>query len=259
MTQATSRQTFALPRFNVAACMAVWLWAGLTLALPTQQALAITGASLVAQQDATYDAVAAVTLNEWRDLNVPIGNAVLIAPDRVVMPRHLVNSTFLNPTSQDGAASQYVLRFRVNPDGSRGRLSSPSSFFHVGVVRWIVPKARNSASDIVVGVLETPVTHITPMQVESHPRLIRGRLAASLLSWGPTETGEKGELRIGGIRVGQIGTSVFSWQVGSQGLVNDSGAAAVVMKDGTARLVGFVTTARSGIVLRKWRSSTLMR
>jgi hypothetical protein len=149
----------------------------------------------------------------------------------------------------------YVVRFRVHPDGTRGEPINPASYYHVRVSRWIVPKKRTAGDDMIVGVLEVPVTHIEPMAIDYRPRLPRGGLSASLLSWGPRENGEKGQLAFGGIVVDVLGSGTLSWTLGSQGLLNDSGAA-IVRTDGTGRnyLIGYVTTARSGVAFRKWRS-----
>lgn len=229
----------------------------LFLATPAR---AIIGGSVVDTNDARFDAVAGFTLDQWRNLNVPTGNAVLIAPDRVVLPRHLINDTFGNPASVDGAPSQYVVRFRVNPNGSRGSINSPSTFYHVRIASWIFPTKRTSSDDLVIGVLETPVTHITPMPIEWRPTLKRGKLAGSLLSWGPDEQGIKGQLRLGGISMNAIGSGTFSWQVGAYGVLNDSGAAAVMYDaQGRARLVGFITTPHAGISFRRWRTMRIMR
>ncbi len=220
----------------------------------------IIGATPVASSDARFDAVGAFTLDEWRNLNVPIGNAVLIAPDRVVLPRHVINGNYRTRTSVDGTAGAYVVRFTSNPDGTRGSMSNPASFFHVKVTRWIVPNGRSTSDDIVIGVLAQPVTHITPMAINWRPSMPRGGLAANLLSWGPDEAGIKGALRIGGIRISSISNSSFSFRLGAYGVRNDSGAAAVTYNaQGQPTLVGFLTTSRSGIALRRWQASSLFR
>lgn len=215
----------------------------------------ITGAAVLDPADPRFDAVAAVTLAEWQLLNVPIGNATLISPDRVVLPRHVINSNFTTPGSTEGLPTSYVVRFRAHPDGTRGNPNNPGSYYHVRVARWIVPKKRTASDDMIVGVLEAPVTHIQPMAIDYRPRLVRGKLAASLLSWGPRETGEKGQLAFGGVFVDNLGAGSLSWTLGSQGLLNDSGAA-IVRTDAAGRsfLIGYVTTARSGIAFRKWKS-----
>ncbi|MFZ4572954.1 MAG: hypothetical protein ACOYN0_01070 [Phycisphaerales bacterium] len=232
----------------------------LALMLLPARAEAIIGGSVVPQEESRYDAVAAFTLEQWRDLNVPTGNAVLIAPDRVVMPRHLINSTFTQAGSADGTPGAYVVRFRVNPDGSRGSINSPASFYHVRIARWITPTGRSAADDIVIGVLETPVTHITPMPIEWRPTMTRGKLSANLLSWGPDEQNIKGQLRVGGVSVNNMGAGQLSWQLGAYGVLNDSGAAAVAVdRQGRARLLGFLTTPRAGTAFRKWRTTNLFR
>jgi hypothetical protein len=228
------------------------------LATLCSRALAIIGASPVPQNETRFDAVAAFTLDQWRNLNVPTGNAVLIAADRVILPRHLINSTFTQPNSADGTPGAYVVRFRANPDGSRGSMSNPSSFYHVRITRWITPHRRTSADDLVIGVLETPVTHITPMPIEWRPATVRGRIAANLLSWGPDEQNIKGQLRVGGISISSMSAGSFSWQTGAYGVLNDSGAAAVrVDRAGRTTLLGFMTTPRAGISFRRWRSADI--
>jgi hypothetical protein len=220
----------------------------------------IIGATPVALSDSRFDAVGAFTLDEWRNLNVPIGNAVLIAPDRVVLPRHVINGSYRTRTSVDGTAGAYVVRFTSNPNGTRGSMSNPGSFFHVKVVRWILPTARTASDDIVIGVLEQPVTHITPMAINWRPSMPRGGLAANLLSWGPDEAGIKGALRIGGIRISTLSTSMFSFRLGAYGVRNDSGAAAVTYNaQGQPMLLGFLTATRSGMAMRRWQTSALFR
>lgn len=220
----------------------------------------IIGATPVSSTDARFDAVGAFTLDEWRNLNVPIGNAVLIAPDRVVLPRHLINRRFQTRTSADGVPGAYVVRFTANADGSRGTMSQPASFLHVKITRWIVPTTRGVSDDIVIGVLEQPVTHIAPMAINWRPLMPRGGLSANLLSWGPDELNVKGALRIGGIRISSLSTATFSYRLGAYGILNDSGAAAVTYDaQGKPMLIGFLTTARSGVAMRRWQNSVLFR
>lgn len=231
----------------------------ISLAL-SSPARAIIGGAVVSNDETRFDAVAGFTLDQWRNLNVPTGNAVLIARDRVVLPRHLINSNFTTPGSVDGTPGAYVVRFRVHPDGTRGTINNPATFYHVRIARWILPANRTQADDMVIGVLETPITHITPMPIEWRPTLRRGRLAAKLLSWGPDEQGVKGQLRAGDISINSLGSGSFSWQNGASGVLNDSGAAAVMFDaQGRPRLVGFITNPRAGISFRRWRTTAMMR
>jgi len=232
----------------------------LIVTIAARACFGIIGATPVANTDTRFDAVGAFTLDEWRNLNVPIGNAVLIAPDRVVLPRHIINGNYRKRTSVDGTAGAYVVRFTANPDGTRGSMSNPASFFHVKVARWIFPTGRSTSDDIVIGVLEQPVTHITPMAINWRASMPRGGLPANLLSWGPDEGGIKGALRVGGIRIASLSSSTFSFKLGAYGVQNDSGAAAVSYNaQGQPMLVGFLTTARAGISMRRWQATALFR
>lgn len=223
-----------------------------------EQAAATIGATVVATEDVRFDAVGGFTLTQWQGANNCFGNAVLVAPDRVILPRHLINSNYTSRLSIDPPATDYVVRFRRRPDGGVGSASDPSTFFHVRIASWVVHKDRKSYADVVIGVLETPVTHITPMVVNFDAKVKRGRLAASVTSWGPDETGAKGTVRTGAVVLSKITSTLVQWREGVQAILHDSGAAITVSyRDGTERLVGFVTYSGGGVSVKKWKNSVI--
>ncbi len=238
--------------------VAVLLSAVVVLLAGVPRAMAAVGATVVAPDDARLDAVAGFTLDQWRGANNCFGNAVLVAPDRVILPRHLINASFTMRNSIDGLPTDYVVRFRRNPNGVVGNSDNPLTFHHVRIARWVVSKDRKITDDVVIGILETPVTHIAPMVVNFDAKTSRGRLNANLSSWGPDETGVKGTLRSGGIVLSKISSNVIQWRSGVQAILHDSGAAVTVtQRDGTERLVGFVTASGSGVSFKKWKNSVI--
>jgi len=232
--------------------------AGMVVHAVQAPASATIGSTVVVAEDARLDAVAGFTLVQWQEVNNCFGNAVLVAPDRVILPRHLINSTFTARNSIDGLATDYVVRFRRRPDGGVGTASDPATFHHVRVARWVFHKDRKATDDVVIGILETPVTHITPMVVNFDAKLNRGRLAATVSSWGPDEAGIKGTLRSGGIVLSKLTSTLAQWREGVQAILHDSGAAiTVTQRDGSQRLVGFVTTSGGGVSVKKWKNSVI--
>lgn len=228
---------------------------------------AITSGTPVASNDRSFDAVAGVTLTQWRGINNVFGNATLIAPDRVILPRHLINRNFTNRRSIDGVASEYTIRFRRNIDGSVGNISNPASFHHVRVKEWIFPAGRKDSDDVVIGVLETPVLHIVPAVADLRTKPSKNAVV-TIASWGPVANQTnvpvaKGTLLSGLMRLASADANKVKLTVtGRTALApkvvnNDSGAPLLIMDTGTPRIIGFVTTTNSGVALRQLANTRL--
>lgn len=114
-----------------------------------------------------YDAVAAFArtrLLEEDDKdqhsNRWIGNGVLIAPDVVLVARHLLSKPIASGKNRGGGV--YTVRFRRHKDGSLGsREGGPDSYHQVAIEQWVVaPHA-----DLAMGMLRKPVEYIDPVKV----------------------------------------------------------------------------------------------
>lgn len=254
------------PLFKICRAGALALLLLCALGLTTTQAHAVSSGTVVAPNDSRFDAVGGFTLREWSGINNVFGNATLIAPDRVILPRHLINSTYKNRRSVDGAASQYVVRFRRSPDGTIGNINTPSTFFHVGIQSWILPTGRNDADDVVIGILETPVFHIQPIQLDLRAKLSRNQ-PVTVASWGPEAPPAgvvvpKGRLLVGSMRLSSASKSKLSFSAPSRlfparVVKNDSGAPVLLVSGSSVRMVGFATTTSSGVALAQQDGSRL--
>jgi len=230
----------------------------LALGLTSTQSHAISSGNAVAPTDSRFDAVGGFTLRSWAGINNVFGNATLVAPDRIILPRHLINSSYKNRRSVDGAPSQYVVRFRRSPDGTIGNINAPTTFYHVGIQSWILPAGRNDADDVVIGILETPIYHIQPMQLDFRAKISRNQ-SVTLASWGPEAPPEravvpKGRLLVGSMRLSSASKSKLSLSSPSKlfparVVKNDSGAPVLLVSGSSVRMIGFATTANSGIAL----------
>jgi hypothetical protein len=234
---------------------------------PTSQALGVTSGTVVANDDRRFDAVAGVTLTQWRGINNVFGNATLIAPDRVIMPRHLINRNYTNRRSVDGAPTEYTIRFRRALDGTVGNISNPASFHHVRVREWIFPAGRKESDDVVIGILESPVTHITPATVDLRTKPSKNAVV-SIASWGPvanqtTTPVAKGTLLSGMMRLASADSNKIKLTVTGRTALplrvvnNDSGAPLLIMDAAGPRIIGFVTTPNSGVAFRQLDGSRL--
>ena len=234
-----------------------------SLSLPAK---GITSGVAVAAADSRFDAVGGFTLREWQGINNVFGNATLIAPDRVILARHLINSTFKNRKSTDGAAAQYVVRFRRRPDGGVGDLNDPSTFYHVRVKEWLLPTGRTDADDVVIGILDTSVVHIAPVTIDFKAKLSKNA-PVTLASWGPeappTGVVPKGRLVVGATRVSSWSKTKFSLAAAttaapSRPVLNDSGSPVLLVGGASVRLVGFITTTGGGVSVAQLDGSRLM-
>jgi hypothetical protein len=237
------------------------------LAFAAPPARAITHGLAPAASDRRFDAIAGVTLAQWENSTNTFGSGVLIAPDRVILPRHLINTQAFNPASPDGSPADFSIRFRRRPDGTLGNEQDPTTLHHVRVARWIVLARRGFSDDVAIAVLATPVTHIPPMAMELRPQLRRTGELVAIGGWGPDENQQRGTLRLGTFRLSQLTRSSVQFQsveanfsgpyfgdasrgtpaAPAQVIMNDSGSAVMqVASNGTVRLVGLVTTTTAG-------------
>jgi len=115
-----------------------------------------------AEDDRRFDAVAAFSHAHWLGQEPEhkhasehnwFGTATLVAPDVVLLARHLVRV----PDAPEGF---YAVRFRRHADGSLGsREAGPASYHHVRIKRIILAEKN----DLALGILAEPVEHIQPI------------------------------------------------------------------------------------------------
>ena len=233
----------------------------LCLAAP---AAAMTSGRPPAQTDRRFDAVAGFTRTEWAGINNIFGNAVLISPDRIVIPRHLINEQFRNRASVDGAPAEYTVRFRRRPDGGLGDLADLSTFHHVRIREWVFPAGRAEKDDIAIGILETPVLHISPMVIDFNPR-VNAKTPILRASWGPesSSTGivPKGRLLIGEVRLRSAGSVMKlapkSAQMPTEVVRHDSGSPILAMSGSSVRMIGLVSTTVGGPAFKSHANTRL--
>jgi hypothetical protein len=164
--------------------------------------------------DTRFDAVGAIGITRrmtaehseasgWTD--TWYGNATLIAPQLVAVARHVIHdggSHFEPSHWKLDTPGNYAVRFRRLPDGSLRELSIPNPDYHpdipgstqrlypytVKVVAWILPAPSNPENittmpDMLVGILEHPVTHIKPIPV-GFPAEFQADFPFTLAGWG---------------------------------------------------------------------------
>jgi len=132
---------------------------------PMAPAHALVNGEAPAEDDTRFDAVGAFSHSRWLGL-VPddpnardhnwYGNATLIAPDVVILAKHLIKGNAEPP------AGEYAVRFRRHIDGTIGtKKDGADSFHNVKIVQFVLA----SKADLALGILEKPVEHIEPMTV----------------------------------------------------------------------------------------------
>lgn len=169
-------------------------------------AQAIVNGSEPAEDDTRFDAVAAFSQTAWLIENPGdnhvhnwFGNGVLIAPDVVLIARHLL------PNNGKGGQrpGTYAVRFRRHADGSLGsRDKGVDSYHQVRIREWVVAEHF----DLALGILEEPVTHIQPVGLLLDNQPLHNR-RAMLAGWGSESrwVGNAGP-RIG-LRIGENAVS----------------------------------------------------
>lgn len=142
----------------------------LSLFLCTAAALAVVSpASAIVNgqppeaEDKRFDAVGSFSHSRWLGLDPEhakardhnwYGNATLIAPDVVLLAKHLIKGNAEPP------AGEYGVRFRRNTQGTIGtKQDTPDTYHNVKIVRFVTAPG----ADLAMGILEKPVEHIEPM------------------------------------------------------------------------------------------------
>lgn len=133
------------------------------------------------------DAVGAFSKTAWLGVQVGIGEPAhehnWFGAATLISPRHIITARHLLPSKGIPKRNSMAVRFRRTPDGSTGDVEDgPDSFYHVRIMRWIMPK---QGGDLVIGVLDSEVTHIKPMPIlldipENKP------FAGWIAGWGST-------------------------------------------------------------------------
>ena len=123
---------------------------------------AIINGSEPEPDDRRFDAIGAFSRTSWLQLGGReqpdhvhnwFGAATLVAPDRILTARHLVDRTAAKP-------GRSAIRFRRRLDGGLGSVQEgPDSFYHATVIRWTI----SPTADLALGQLSRPVQHIKPM------------------------------------------------------------------------------------------------
>lgn len=216
--------------------------------------------------DTRFDAVAAFSQTDWiigtvddppNTVHNWFGAATLIAPDTVLMARHLIGDPHQDP-SNPPADGQFAVRFRRHTDGTVGDTSSGWwSFHNVRISSYVYPD--DPSIDMVMGILETPVTHINPIPVSPWTRPQPGD-PIFIAGWGYDEfgscsypVGERNMLRVADTTM----KDGFNWcflveypSASNEGVsgpsCHDSGGGVIVENaDGTLTLVGVVFNTSS--------------
>lgn len=155
----------------------------LLFALLAAPAPALVNGTAPAEDDTTYDAVAALSRTAWFTAGDDdqhehnwYGAAVLIAPDVILTAKHLL------PPTPGGRERPGVLsvRFRRHADGTLGSTEQSADTFHQArIVRWVV----SDRFDLALGILDHRVEHIEPVALALDAQPFERR-AAVLAGWG---------------------------------------------------------------------------
>jgi len=245
----------------------------LALLLSAMPSMALVNGQAPDETDTRFDAVAAFSRTNWLIDNPQdqqahnwFGNGVLIAPDVVLIAKHLLPDGG-RTTPRPGT---FTVRFRRHADGSLGSVAAgPNSFHQVSIATWIIPDGM----DLALGILSQPVRHIQPVSVLLDAQAVQSQTLV-LAAWGSESQwqGEAGPRR--GLRVGEnTATSmngylrVNSYQTerrennrGQQGAfitdthavpnMHDSGGSMFLLnEDGEPVLAGIIATYTAGTFL----------
>ena len=260
-----------------------------TFALAVTPSQAIINGSEPDPKDRRFDAGGAFSRTAWLTAGTQrraahahnwFGAATLIAPDTIVTARHLL------PRDREPKLGEFSVRFRRHLLGGLGRKKAgPDSYHQVRIVRWI----KAMEDDLAIGILGKPVLHIQPIPVDLRQQAITN-VPGHLAGWGSESRWlgvpvPRRRLMIGGNRftvtaddakvlITDITTEERAWKqnqksgawkrrhfVTSDAAVAnqfDSGGAMLVeADDGSLRLVGVITSPRSGLWLGHFAHSGL--
>jgi hypothetical protein len=264
---------FPMNRLNVFHRMSLTvraLFAVVALVAGAVPALAIQGGREVPSAERSLEAVAQFTRVQWQDLPGALGNAVLVAPDRVLIPRHLINQQFTFQGSVDLPPELFIVRFRRNVDGTLGDPQNPASYLTIRIVGFSFLRNRDEGADAVIAVLERPVRHIEPISVDFNRKLAPGT-RVQIVSWGqqqaqievPTDgRAQPARLRQGEIilkswdrRLLEIDTDTTARNLATV-VSSDSGAGLFVLSGGKLRLIGIATRQSGGVSIAQLRDIT---
>ena len=129
-------------------------------------AAAIVNGQPPEEGDQRFDAVGSFSRAYWLGLDPEhknakdhnwYGNVTLIAPDVVLLAKHLIKH------QNEPPIGEYGVRFRRNTEGGIGTKKDPAESYHnIKIVRFVTaPRA-----DLAFGILEKPVEHIDPMPLD---------------------------------------------------------------------------------------------
>ncbi|MEM1353512.1 MAG: hypothetical protein AAGC44_02245 [Planctomycetota bacterium] len=162
------------------------------------------------EDDTRFDAVGAFSRTAWlienpgdQHVHNWYGNGVLIAPDVVLIAKHLL------PNNGQGGQrpGAFSIRFRRHVDGSLGsRDRGAESYHQVRIREWVIAQRF----DLALGILEEPVEHIQPVKLWLDGPPLRNRRAV-LAGWGSVSPwqgkgGPRPGLRMGENAVSSRGT-----------------------------------------------------
>lgn len=200
---------------------------------------AIEGGHDPEPDDRRFDAVAAFSISAWIGLDDPDGyhhnwfcTATLISETQIVTAKHC----WPNNGTRMPSPGEYGVRFRRHVDGSLGSVGAGVRSFHnVRVSSWM---AAPDFADIVLGTLEVPVTHITPippMLTMPPPGHVTSGTAMINAGWGNEGPGgPRTRLRLCNNRFTYTGVSYYYFHGRS---TNPSGCGVILHDSGSPMLI----------------------
>lgn len=240
-----------------------------SIAMP---AFGFIGGREVASTDRQFDGVCGFSQTQWQDLSTVFGTGFLVAKDRVMIPRHLINQNYIygGVIAPDPSPDLYFVRFRRNVNGSLGQSEQPDTMFDVAIKDWIFTRGKGVEEDICVALLAKPVTHIAVVAMNFDTMLTRQQ-KVQVAGWGPQQSGNiqpdsanarASRLRIGEMRISSADRTTFgissTSQTGDQNVQivqNDSGSVIFINTRLGARAVGFVTQTNGGVMLNLYKGN----
>lgn len=161
--------------------------------LGTNTATAVVNGTEPDPTDTRFDAVAAFgrteNLSGTGQQHNTFGNGTLIAPNLVISAKHLLpTNTGYHNLPDPG---EYTFRFRRRCDGSLGSIAQGWESFHQVTVQEFILFEYGEYQDLMLCVLSSPVTHIVPMQIATHGKimsLIPGTDEITIAGWGREDT-----------------------------------------------------------------------